>query len=909
MDGIGSKFDVTTKDKGVATFSIRKNDASSTENTYIAVVDIDGDLHIKSLQMSGVEYVTETVKHSMHRIVSRDMARSNMCKMSWSPKGLFLAVPSNEVIAFFYSDDEGASWKEGMLVTPESNIKFLHAVFSPDGKHLATSELGGKVTIWQVDQAKLNECTTVSTFQCSDAALVDIAWGPSVGDNYLVVLSATSWAKIDQPIPAKAHPEVAAAAAPSAAATTATVTTAVAMDAEAAAAQAPSSDESTNGASDGMDVINPENNPRRLQKKSGGAAADDDDDDDVFEDDTINVTAIKNATVGNGVVDLDKNDDEDDEDIADEWNAANAVNIPRLEEIEEVVRKAKEQLVPIHPPIHPSSTVLDDKGRRYLVWNSVGNITARHDPKDVTDNRYEIKFSNAMGKNRQEAFNDNYVFTMASLAFEGAIFASDPEVPDEDQITPPHGSTICYRAFSSFLDGANETFTKQLEAGEAALAVAVGSGWSAVATSKGFLRIFSSTGYQLSVTWLKGPVVALCGYGAQLAVVVNAAQPVEGTCRLSVELYSMNPFAPGCSRSILPSDMMLPLTSRATLEWIGFDVDSKFLSIIDSAGMCSMLMRPFGWQWMPMLDISRAKKSPQHVYWPVMVKSAKLVYVLLNGENKPAVYPVPVTAAKGLRIPIIEGEKKGSKEVKEKQEEEYEKWHLFAFDTAKAAHLEGLKTEETVFGLLPIENHLTPEQLQTRFELQENEADRTVVWMMQKACARNRTSEALDLAHKLRTMKGFEGAIMVANHLGRVVVAKKLQEIQDSRFPSTIEPEASNMGYYQASDQFHEQQNHSYDETLVRGVAADDDYVGGQNENMGGNPQEVQSIRTKSKSVTPSVPAPEQRVAVNPFARGTASPVGKRKVAYEAKDLKSLKSSPSPSKKPMLSVRVPELLP
>jgi len=198
---------------------------------------------------------------------------------------------------------------------------------------------------------------------------------------------------------------------------------------------------------------------------------------------------------------------------------------------------------------------------------------------------------------------------------------------------------------------------------------------------------------------------------------------------------------------------------------------------------------------------------------------------------------------------------------------------------------------------LPIESHLTAEQLEARFKAQENEADKTVVWMIQYACACNDTPQALDLAHKLRTMKGLEAAILVANHLGRQLVAKRLQEIQDSRFPPQIEEQEPSAG---GGEDYFYQDNEGGGGT----GGGEDDYVGAQSHNENADVQAGQGgiYRAKSKSVTPSVGAPEQRVAVNPFAKASASPLGKRKSGYDIKDLKSLKSSPSPSKKPMLSV-------
>jgi Minichromosome loss protein, Mcl1, middle region len=56
-----------------------------------------------------------------------------------------------------------------------------------------------------------------------------------------------------------------------------------------------------------------------------------------------------------------------------------------------------------------------------------------------------------------------------------------------------------------------------LNSGEAALAVAVGQGWSAVATSHGLLRLFSSTGIPLALLCLKGSVITMIGYAHQLA--------------------------------------------------------------------------------------------------------------------------------------------------------------------------------------------------------------------------------------------------------------------------------------------------------------------------------------------------------------------------------------------------------
>jgi len=250
-----------------------------------------------------------------------------------------------------------------------------------------------------------------------------------------------------------------------------------------------------------------------------------------------------------------------------------------------------------------------------------------------------------------------------------------------------------------------------------------------------------------------------------------------------------------------------------------------------------------------------------------------------------------------LRIPIIEEQVR--KQYKERDEALNESYHLFTLETTKAAHFDSLKSHDTVLGYLPIESHLNAEQLEQRFKDQENEADKTVLKLLQRACAATKTPRALDLAHKLRTLKGIEGAILIANHHGRQLVAKKLQEIQDLKFPQTVEPEETN-GYYQPpGQQIYSEHNTNEEES---------DLVGAQDENDGNNHLLETSFQAKSKSVTPTVQQPEKRVAVNPFAKGAASPLGKRKTGYDIKDLKNFKSSPSPSKKPTLAVSSPSPL-
>ena len=60
-----------------------------------------------------------------------------------------------------------------------------------------------------------------------------------------------------------------------------------------------------------------------------------------------------------------------------------------------------------------------------------------------------------------------------------------------------------------------------MNSGESVVALAVGEGWSAVATSFGLLRVYSSTGIPIMLTCLNGPVVCMCGYLHTLAGIIH----------------------------------------------------------------------------------------------------------------------------------------------------------------------------------------------------------------------------------------------------------------------------------------------------------------------------------------------------------------------------------------------------
>jgi len=103
---------------------------------------------------------------------------------------------------------------------------------------------------------------------------------------------------------------------------------------------------------------------------------------------------------------------------------------------------------------------------------------------------------------------------MAALSTQALVLAS----PSPDESSP--SKVVCVNFASS--DGHREWSTS-LPAGEEALALAVGEGWLAVATSRRLLRVFSVAGLQRAVLSLPGPIVCMSGHGSKLLLSYHLA--------------------------------------------------------------------------------------------------------------------------------------------------------------------------------------------------------------------------------------------------------------------------------------------------------------------------------------------------------------------------------------------------
>eukprot|EP00934_Nitzschia_sp_Nitz4_P005744 Nitzschia sp. Nitz4//scaffold150_size53981//29254//32411//NITZ4_006678-RA/size53981-snap-gene-0.66-mRNA-1//-1//CDS//3329537074//5734//frame0 len=399
-------------------------------------------------------------------------------------------------------------------------------------------------------------------------------------------------------------------------------------------------------------------------------------DDEAAEDDDLDddndIPAASKTSDRDGAAILDDDDDDLDDmgptgttvdDLQETMNDLD-YDMPRFE--------ARAKVIPPQPAFSPSSTPLD-LARRFLCWNSIGSITLL---QGDTLNTVDISFTDSAFK-RPVSFTDNMNFILGSLGADGAIFATDlqddnNEDDDEDDIGldglkmseqtkravrksqrkggSPTGSSIFFYRFDTFGNPQEKDWYTNLPNGELVLGAATGAGWAAVATSRKFLRFYSSGGNPGQIAWLKGDPVTMVGSGRFLAVVYHDTVPLQdGSQKLAYTLWDATSF------EVLSEGPLSCLGKGASLTWAGFSNDFSFMAM-DSEGMLSMLVPTGGsqkLQWIPVLDTLGLRKSKEDSFWPVSVNDGKLICVPLKGGTSfPDAARKPVTSTLGLRLPF-----------------------------------------------------------------------------------------------------------------------------------------------------------------------------------------------------------------------------------------------------------------
>ena len=168
--------------------------------------------------------------------------------------------------------------------------------------------------------------------------------------------------------------------------------------------------------------------------------------------------------------------------------------------------------------------------------------------------------------------------TMAALSAEALLLASPATASSDAGGGGGGGGSRIVCVHLASWDG-NKEWTTQLPDGEQAMAVALGAGWAAVATSRHLLRFFTTAGVQRAAVALPGAALCLAGHGRHLLVAFHCgAAPAYG-------LLDVEPTSAVGYRWRGHGQQPLPLAAgRAQLAWAGFS-DEGQAAFMDTTGL------------------------------------------------------------------------------------------------------------------------------------------------------------------------------------------------------------------------------------------------------------------------------------------------------------------------------------
>ena len=435
----------------------------------------------------------------------------------------------------------------------------------------------------------------------------------------------------------------------------------------------------------------------------------------------------------------------------------------------------------------PSSTPLEDP-RRFLCWNQVGALSVRETDNGRTS--VDIDFTDAAFR-RPISFTDTVGFIVGSLGEEGAILASDvPEADDDDdndlgevvdglnisettraalkksrkKDLAANGSTIYFRRYETFASNRDKDWYLTLPAGERVLGCAAGEGWSAVATHRRFVRLFSPGGNQGRIFWIEGDPVTMVGRSRFLAVVYHQSAPLlDGTQKMGYTLYD------AVVGRVITKGSLSCLSSRATLQWVGFSNDSCLMAM-DSDGMLSMLVSSAEvatyWEWMPVLDTMALRKSSEDTHWPIHVTDGKLVCVPLKGGKKyPDVARRPVTTTVGLRLPLARSQLTTTHAVEELS--------IRAIVT--------LHQRRAVQQVLHPGEEESDEDFVQEYRALSAQVDKVTLKLFASMVEAGKLERALDLMERLHLERSFDVAMKIADRHRKLV--DRIEQVRDRKFP------------------------------------------------------------------------------------------------------------------------------
>ncbi|KAJ1916756.1 DNA polymerase alpha accessory factor Mcl1 [Tieghemiomyces parasiticus] len=733
-------------DNATQTLTLKGHDTSLRSLSFhptrdlLATLDSEGTVRVWNY----ADDVRPLVKYLPQIAARSDPDSAHTTAVRWHPKGTWLAVPTPQHNVTLYDPD---TWQPAFQLVGRHKAPVAQCAWSPHGTYLATADTQGGFVLWHVRKQ-------TSVFHDQYAVpLSHAAWSPTA--NILALTDSLGMLTIwDEVIPVESGLPL-----PHQPDTTATL-------AKVSAAMP-------------VDEFAPQPTARLPANISVQL-------DRLFESDTDSMRPNEDPMALDGSSDLDSFivDDGDDERVVAPRPSHRYVDDddPGHRQAPRASRQARADVT--HPRFQPGTTPYLGK-RRFLAFSMIGHVASIDHETHCTVN---VEFHDK-ALHRDFHFTDHYRFTLASLGERGILFGTEA--------TPDEPSLVSYRPFESW--AAKSDWLYKLPVGESAAVLCIAAAYSAVVTTQGYLRVFSSSGLQSAVCAVPTSPVCLAG-GGPYFLMIHQAVTGDG---LGYLLYD-------AERRAQVQCGTLPLPTNVGIQWAGFS-DTQVPAVYDTRGTLFVLDRyrvPGQAQWAPVWDgrvpapkipgdqesdVEETEDSkPDHLepaasddwLWVVGFTGTQVSGVLCKRNDahhgrsrskgprytltRPPPVPMvprPLVTQVDLKVPLLLGDR-------------------------TATQIEERLVRSAIFTANQQEDPLAPpprtpadfsasKPSVLREYLQE---DKLALQLIQSACKADRIHRALDLVTLLHLPKSVDAAIKIAMFHRYPALAERMNLIKEAKF-------------------------------------------------------------------------------------------------------------------------------
>lgn len=393
------------------------------------------------------------------------------------------------------------------------------------------------------------------------------------------------------------------------------------------------------------------------------------------------------------------------------------------------VRFADEEDIKTQSVIQPGTTRVQGD-RFYLAFSMHGIVYSVKSDDDYQS--ISVEFHD---EKKPVYLKDFDKFTMAALNTNAVFFASNG--------SPGSSTKILYQPIADFH---SSSWKFEFDDDEFVKCIALTSLGPAVATTKGYLRMFTNSGIQSRIMCIDGPIIGLAGSDNTLLVIFQEGKSFQGHIPLSYKLYRSN--------GKLMASGAVPLSADSTLQWLGLTSLGNPV-IYDSAGVLKMMFPYDGNSWVPVLEI----KDKQSVFWPIGVDETKLLYIeCAPGKPYPG-FPKPLVSEIEFKMPFL-----SIKSSSIDNEEKFIRSVLFD-DHKKNA----------------INDEIADEDVDKYNEGIKQPTDKLLLNLIMGGCKSGEVDKCVDFCQMLTTPGYIDAAIKMALHFNYNGIAQKFADIKSDK--------------------------------------------------------------------------------------------------------------------------------